>query len=58
MITDFIAIEIDLSPIQGHLIQAIASELSKHGEPLRWAIVSVNQQTNQASIEAVVTNDC
>jgi hypothetical protein len=55
MITDFIAIEINLSQIQGHLVQAIASELSKHGDPLRWAIVAVDQQ--QATIEAVVTTD-
>jgi len=58
MITDFITVEIDLSLIQGHLIQAIAVELAKYGDPLRWAIVSVNQQTNQVTIEAVVTKDC
>jgi hypothetical protein len=55
MTTHFIAAEIDLqeSPVQ--LQQAIETELQKRGEPLRWAIASVDAETQKAQVEAIVT---
>ncbi|HEY9872632.1 MAG TPA: hypothetical protein V6D12_04320 [Candidatus Obscuribacterales bacterium] len=55
MTTHFIAAEIDLqeSPVQ--LQQAIETELQKRGEPLRWAIASVDAEKQKAQVEAIVT---
>jgi hypothetical protein len=55
MTTHFIAAEIDLheSPVQ--LQQAIEAELEKRGEPLRWAITSVDAEAQTARVEAIVT---
>ncbi|MGB3535990.1 MAG: hypothetical protein WBA13_21050 [Microcoleaceae cyanobacterium] len=55
MTTHFITAEIDLqqSPIQ--LQRAIEAELQQRGEPLRWAITSVDAEAQKAQIEAVVT---
>ncbi|NJL86234.1 MAG: hypothetical protein HC886_10010 [Leptolyngbyaceae cyanobacterium SM1_1_3] len=55
MQTRLITLEIELAGSLKDLQQAIASALTSHGEPLRWAITRVNQQ--QASIEAVVLTD-
>jgi hypothetical protein len=38
-----------------HQTKAINEELSKQGEPLRWAITEVNTITQTAQIEAIVT---
>lgn len=55
MTTHFITAEIDLqeSPLQ--LNQAIEAELQKQGEPLRWAITSVDVEAQKAQVEAIVT---
>lgn len=55
MTTHFITAEIDLqeSPVKLH--QEIEAELSKRGEPLRWAITSVDVDQQKVSVEAVVT---
>lgn len=55
MTTHFITAEIDLqeSPVQ--LNQAIEAELQKRGEPLRWAVTSVDIEKQKAHVEAIVT---
>lgn len=55
MTTHFITAEIDLqaSPIETH--QAIEAELQKRGEPLRWAVTTVDEDQQKAIVEAVVT---
>ncbi|MBD2003283.1 MULTISPECIES: hypothetical protein [Cyanophyceae] len=55
MTTHFITAEIDLqeSPVQ--LNQAIEAELQKRGEPLRWAVTSVDVEKQKAHVEAIVT---
>ena len=55
MTTHFITAEINLQETPAQLHKAIESELAKQGEPLRWAITSVNVQNQTATIEAVVT---
>lgn len=55
MTTHFITAEINLQETPAQLHKAIESELAKQGEPLRWAITSVNVQKQTATIEAVVT---
>lgn len=55
MTTHFITAEIDWqeSPLKLH--QAIEAELKKRGEPLRWAITSVDDEAQTVQVEAVVT---
>jgi hypothetical protein len=55
MTTHFITAEIDLQESVEELRQAIATELRKQGEPLRWAVTVVDQERRTAQIEAVVT---
>ena len=55
MTTHFITAEINLEETPAQLHKAIEAQLKKQGEPLRWAITSVNVQTQTATIEAVVT---
>ncbi len=55
MTTHFITAEIDLQASPVELNQAIEAELQKRGEPLRWAITEVNEETQTAQVEAVVT---
>jgi hypothetical protein len=55
MTTHFITAEIDLQASPGETTRAIATELQKRGEPLRWAITAVNPTTQTATVEAVVT---
>ncbi|WYL99364.1 MAG: hypothetical protein ACSI46_02745 [Gloeotrichia echinulata DVL01] len=55
MTTHFITAEIDLQETPTELQQAIEAELQKQGEPLRWAITSVDDQQQIATVEAVVT---
>jgi hypothetical protein len=49
----FVTIAVDLQESPTQLQQAILTELRKVGEPLRWAIVSVDG--DRAQVEAVVT---
>jgi len=56
MTTHFITAEIDLQESTAELQQAIAAELAKRGEPLRWAVTAVNTETQTAVVEAVVTS--
>ncbi|MBW4645180.1 MAG: hypothetical protein KME23_19675 [Goleter apudmare HA4340-LM2] len=55
MTTHFITAEIDLQATPKELQQAIEAELEKQGEPLRWAITSVDDEQQKAVVEAVVT---
>ncbi|HIK12119.1 MAG TPA: hypothetical protein IGS52_17985 [Oscillatoriaceae cyanobacterium M33_DOE_052] len=55
MTTHFIAAEIDLKASPVELQQAVEAELSKRGEPLRWAVAAVNTERQTALVEAVVT---
>ncbi len=55
MTTQFITAEIDLQETPAQLHQVIEAELQKQGEPLRWAITSVDAQRQKAYVEAVVT---
>ncbi|MBD1924163.1 hypothetical protein H6F77_24275 [Microcoleus sp. FACHB-831] len=55
MTTHFITAEIDLQESPLELNQAIEAELEKRGEPLRWAITSVDAKQQKVSVEAVVT---
>lgn len=56
MTTHFITAEIDLqatTPSQLH--QEISAELQRRGEPLRWAVTSVDTEGQTAQVEAIVT---
>ncbi|OUL34494.1 hypothetical protein BV372_13920 [Nostoc sp. T09] len=55
MTTHFITAEIDLQATPTELEKAIEAELKKQGEPLRWAITSVDAEQQKATVEAVVT---
>jgi hypothetical protein len=55
MTTHFITAEIDLSATKSSLVDEVNAELVKHGEPLRWAITSVDDEKQTAQLEAVVT---
>ncbi|MEH2293319.1 hypothetical protein [Nostoc sp.] len=55
MTTHFITAEIDLKETPAELLKAIETELNKQGEPLRWAITSVDVDQQKATVEAVVT---
>ncbi|HAN75923.1 MAG TPA: hypothetical protein DCQ51_10500 [Planktothrix sp. UBA8407] len=55
MTTHFITAEIDIDRIPNQLNQAIEAELKKRGEPLRWAITSIDSEQQKAHVEAVVT---
>ncbi|MBH8562932.1 hypothetical protein I8748_12195 [Nostoc sp. CENA67] len=55
MTTHFISAEIDLQETPTELEKAIEAELKKQGEPLRWAITSVDSEQQKAVVEAVVT---
>ncbi len=62
MTTHFITAEIEINENQEAIAKSVEQELAKHGEPLRWAIASVdskvdaatNLKTQTAHIEAVV----
>lgn len=58
MTTHFITAEVDLQATPTELETAITAELQKQGEPLRWAITSVDETQQKAVVEAVVTLDC
>lgn len=55
MTTHFITAEVNLEENPTELLKAIEAELKKQGEPLRWAITSVDVEQQSCTIEAVVT---
>lgn len=55
MTTHFISAEIDLQENPKQLHRDIEAELTKRGEPLRWAVTAVDETTNKAKVEAIVT---
>ena len=55
MTTHFITAEVDLQETPTELEKAIEAELQKQGEPLRWAITSVDEAQQKVGVEAVVT---
>ncbi|MCC5634497.1 hypothetical protein LC593_01260 [Nostoc sp. CHAB 5844] len=55
MTTHFITAEIDIQETPTQLQKAIEAELKKQGEPLRWAITSVDEAQQKVAVEAVVT---
>ncbi|MDZ8090279.1 MAG: hypothetical protein RMY16_32720 [Nostoc sp. DedQUE12b] len=55
MTTHFITAEIDLQETPAELLEVIETELNKQGEPLRWAVTSVDVDEQKATVEAVVT---
>ncbi|MDM9384790.1 hypothetical protein QUB80_29470 [Chlorogloeopsis sp. ULAP01] len=55
MTTHFITAEIDLQETPTELQKVIEAELQKQGEPLRWAITSVDIKQQKVNVEAVVT---
>jgi hypothetical protein len=57
MIIESIEIEMDITATLGQLDRAIEITLQKWGEPLRWAITTVDRETNIAQIEAIVIKE-
>lgn len=61
MTTHFITAEIDLQgrgmlqTLPSQLHQEIEVELQRRGEPLRWAVTSVDTEGQTAQVEAIVT---
>ncbi|ALF52192.1 hypothetical protein ACX27_03925 [Nostoc piscinale CENA21] len=55
MTTHFITAEIDIQETPTELQTVIEAELKKQGEPLRWAITSVDEAQQKVAVEAVVT---
>ncbi len=55
MTTHFITVEIDIQETPTLMHQVIEAELKKQGEPLRWAVTSVDVGRQKALVEAVVT---
>jgi hypothetical protein len=54
MIIESIEIELDITATLGELDRSIETNLQNWGEPLRWAITSIDPTTNIAKIEAIV----
>ncbi|NUN64128.1 hypothetical protein HCU40_05025 [Pseudanabaena biceps] len=62
MTTHFITAEIEINESEESIAKTVEQELAKHGEPLRWAIASVQERESQDApkkvcVEAVVTRD-
>ncbi|WP_375469466.1 hypothetical protein [uncultured Nostoc sp.] len=57
MTTHFITAEIDLQETPAELLKVIETELNKQGDPLRWAVTSVDVNQQKAIVEAVVTKN-
>ena len=55
MTTHFITAEIDLQENPTQLQQEIEAELTKQGEPLRWAVTEVDREKEQVKVEAIIT---
>ncbi len=58
MTTHFITAEIELQETPAQLHQAIEAELKKQGDPLRWAVTTVDVDRQKVRVEAVVTLEC
>jgi hypothetical protein len=57
MIIKSIEIAIDISDALEDLNLVIETKLQQWGEPLRWAITSIDPTTNIAQIEAIVIGE-
>ena len=57
MTTHFITAEINLQETPLKLSQSIESQLKQEGEPLRWAVTSVDKDKQTATVEAIVTKE-
>ncbi|MBC6434431.1 hypothetical protein FM036_29125 [Nostoc sp. HG1] len=57
MTTHFITAEIDLQETPAELLQVIETELKKQGEPLRWAVTSVDVDEQKATVEGVIIRE-
>lgn len=57
MTTHFITAEINLQETPTELQRVIEAELKKEGEPLRWAVTSVDIEHQVCTVEAVVTSE-
>jgi hypothetical protein len=57
MIIEFVETEINIKDALGELDRVIETTLQKWGEPLRWAITTVDRGTNIARIEAIVIKE-
>ncbi|MEM8640762.1 MAG: hypothetical protein AAGG51_18375 [Cyanobacteria bacterium P01_G01_bin.54] len=57
MTTHFITAEVDLQSTPITLQKAIETELAQHGEPLRWAVTTVDSDAQTAQVEAIVTRE-
>ena len=55
MVTHFITFEVTLQSSTAALHQSILAKLQQWGEPLRWAVVAVDEERQTVAIEAVVT---
>jgi hypothetical protein len=57
MMIESIEIEMDITAAEEDLAQSIEANLQKWGEPLRWAITTVDPNTNIAQIEVIIIKD-
>lgn len=55
MNTLFVKIELSLPEPIANLPELVEQTLRQWGEPLRWAITTIDPQTRIANIEAIVT---
>lgn len=55
MTTHFLTAEIDFQETPAQLHSRIEAQLRSIGEPLRWAITSIDMHRQKAIVEAVVT---
>lgn len=57
MKTSLVTIQVPLQTSTAALRDAIETALSQHGQPLRWAITTIDDGSQRAHVEAVVTLD-
>jgi hypothetical protein len=57
MIIESIEIQLDITDALGKLDTEIELNIQQWGEALRWAITSVDPETNIAQIEAIVIKE-
>lgn len=55
MKTEFLTLELNLAEVQENWRQAVEDRLSLRGESLRWAITGIDESSQTATVEAVVT---
>jgi len=55
MKTEFITLELNLAEIKADCRQAVEERLRTRGAPLRWAITHIDNESQTATVEAVVT---